>query len=319
VIPSDAGAPLERRLAASYGLGDVRLERLRVPVNDVVAVTASQGRFALKLYNTRTRTAAEVQWEDDLVRHLVRHGAPVVAPIAGRHGDVETFWMDGEQRVGVLFSWAPGEQPTPSRCTYLLLGGAAALIHAAADTFASPLPRDAYDYDARVLIDEQMERMHQPLVQSGRWPEMVGLAERLKQRIADPALDRGICHMDLTLSNVHRSGDTLTVFDFDSAGRCWRADEPYGVLRFCTSYFQDWLEGYRAVRPFGRADEAAVAAFGIIGDLRVVAWKLGVAASSRGAPLLMPADLPAVVDGWLRWEREHLTWRGRVGATGEQR
>jgi len=304
--PLDAGAPLERQLAARYELGDVSLERLRVPVNDVVAVTTPHGRFALKLYNTRTRTAAAVQWEVDLVRHLLRHGAPVVAPIPGPHGDVETFWLDGEQRVGVLFSWAPGEQPTASRSTYLLLGQAAALIHAAADTFASPLPRDAYDYDARILIDEQMERMHQHLVQAGRWPEMVALAERLKQRIADPGLDRGICHMDLTLSNIRHSGDTLTVFDFDSAGRCWRADEPYGVLRVSTSYLQDWLEGYRAVRAFGRADEAAVAAFGIIGDLRVAAWKLGVAASSRGAPLLMPADLAAAVDGWLRWEREHL-------------
>lgn len=169
------------------------------------------------------------------------------------------------------------------------------------------MPRDAYDYDARVTIDEQLERMHQHLVRAGRWREMVALAERLKQRIADPQLDRGICHMDLTLNNVHRSGDTLTVFDFDSAGRCWRALEPYGVLRLSASYFRDWLEGYRAVRAFGRTDEEAVAAFGIVGDLRVVAWNLGVAASSRGAPLLTPADLPAVVDDWLRWEREHLT------------
>ncbi|MCC7371755.1 MAG: phosphotransferase [Chloroflexi bacterium] len=107
-----------------------------MPVNDVAAVTARQGRFALKLYNTRTRTAAEVQWETDLIRHLLRHGVPVVAP-----------------------------------------------------------------------IDEQLERMRRHLVQAGRWPEMVALAERLKQRIDDPALDRGVCHMDLSLSNIRRSGD----------------------------------------------------------------------------------------------------------------
>jgi hypothetical protein len=50
----------------------------------------------------------------------------------------------------------------------------------------------------------------------------------------------------------------------------------------------------------------AVAAFGILGDLRVVAWKLGVAASSRGTPLLTVRDLPAIVDGWLDWEAVHL-------------
>ncbi len=97
------------------------------------------------------------------------------------------------------------------------------------------------------------------------------------------------------------------MFDFDSAGTCWRAVEPWGVLRFSSTYFRAWIGGYRRVRPFGTADEAAVATFGIIGDLRVVAWKLGVAASSRGDPLLRGRDLPAVVDGWLDWEAAHLT------------
>jgi hypothetical protein len=56
------------------------------------------------------------------------------------------------------------------------------------------------------------------------------------------------------------------------------------------------------VRPLSEEDEAAVAVFGIVGDLRNVAWKLGLAASSRGKPLLEVSDLPEVVDGWLEWE-----------------
>ncbi len=120
--------------------------------------------------------------------------------------------------------------------------------------------------------------------------------------------------MDLTLDNVHLADD-LTVVDFDSAGTCWRAVEPWGVLRFSATYFQAWLAGYRTARHFGIPDEAAssgipdeaaVAAFGIVGDLRVVAWKLGVAASSRGSPLLAVGDLAAIVDGWLDWEAVHL-------------
>jgi hypothetical protein len=47
----------------------------------------------------------------------------------------------------------------------------------------------------------------------------------------------------------------------------------------------------------------------IIGDLRVVAWKLGVARSSRGKPILGIADLPGVVDTWLDWERENISDR----------
>ena len=113
--------------------------------------------------------------------------------------------------------------------------------------------------------------------------------------------------MDLTLDNVHAAEDgALTVFHLDSAAPCWRSVEPWGLLRYSAPAFRSWLEGYRAVRRFGPADEAAVAVFGIVGDLRAVAWQLGVAASSRGAPLLDAAALPAIVDGWLAWEATHL-------------
>ena len=115
-----------------------------------------------------------------------------------------------------------------------------------------------------------------------------------------------MCHVDLTLDNVHRAGETLTAFDFDSAGSTWRALEPYGVLLTSDRYFQAWLSGYRAVRPFSAADEAAVTAFAIVGELGNVAWKLGLAESSRGDPLLTAADLPSVVDGWLEWEATRL-------------
>jgi len=39
----------------------------------------------------------------------------------------------------------------------------------------------------------------------------------------------------------------------------------------------------------------------------VVAWKLGLAESSRGEPVLTVVDLPRIVDGWLDWEAAHLS------------
>lgn len=294
---------LEHQLEAHFGLSGVICEHLNTPTNDVLAITTPVGRFALKLYH-QSRTAAEVQWELDLIIHLQRNGAPVAKPVPGKHGYVESFWVDERERVAALFEWAPGEKPTPERHTYLLLGKAAAHIHHAADTFSSSFPRESYDADT--LIDEQLDRMKVLLVEARRWQQAVALGERLKQITANPALDRGICHMDLTLDNVHRHGETMTVFDFDSAGVCWRAIEPHGVLRTSKASFQAWLDGYRSVRPFTRHDEQAVAAFSIIGDLRVVAWRLGVARSSRGTPLLGIADLPGVVDRWLDWERRHV-------------
>jgi hypothetical protein len=58
-------------------------------------------------------------------------------------------------------------------------------------------------YDAVVLVDDRLERMRQMLVQAGRCQTAVALGGPLKGRLAEPCLDRGICHMDLTLDNVH--------------------------------------------------------------------------------------------------------------------
>lgn len=284
-VPSQmiaAEIDLARHVARRYKLHDVGLRHLGTPVNDVFAVTSAEGEFALKLYH-RNRTLTAVQWEIDLLIHLYRRGAPVVQPIHGRDGYLEHLTVDRQQYVAAFFTWAAGSKPTPGDETYGLLGEAAARIHRAADSFAPSAVRE--NYDAAVLVDEQLQRMNRLLMQAGRWQQAVTLGERLKRRLAEPTLDWGICHMDLTLDNVHLA-EGLTVFDFDSTGTCSRAVEPWGVLRSPAAYFQAWLAGYRAARSFGAADEAAVAAFGIVGDLRVVAWKLGVAESSRGAPLL---------------------------------
>ena len=66
----------------------------------------------------------------------------------------------------------------------------------------------------------------------------------------------------------------ITAFDFDSAGHCWRAIEPYGVLMVSEDYFRDWLAAYLSIRPFSEAGERAVAAFAVIGDMHNVVWKL---------------------------------------------
>lgn len=286
-----------------FGVSVARLRRLTTPVNDVFVVETPTDRLALKLYHAK-RTLEQVQWEVDLLLHLRKGHAPVVAPVPGRDGPVELLMVEGTSRVAVLYEWAPGEKPSPSPAVYGLLGAAAAHVHAAADSFSSSLPREAYD--AHALIDEQLWRMKEHLCQAGRWDQAVALGSRLREFLSNGRLERGICHMDLTLDNVHVNGDDLTVFDFDSACRCWRAIEPYGVVQHSTSSFQAWLSGYRSVRRFTKTEEQAVWAFAIIGELRTTSWRLGVADSSRGDPVLSPADLPGIVDGWLCWEQTHL-------------
>jgi Ser/Thr protein kinase RdoA (MazF antagonist) len=298
-------ALITQQLQEQYGLEGVVCKNLNTLANYAIEVKSSTGHFALKIYNPASRTATDVQWEIDLTLHLIKNGAPVARPVAGNDGKyVQTFAIEGQNLTTVLFDWVAGEKPKPELSTYTLIGEAAARIHNAADTFTSELPRERYD--AHELIDNQLERMETPLRESGQWQRVFELSERMRKIITNPSLNYGIIHNDLTLDNVHLDGNTLAVFDLDSAAESWRAAEAWGVLRAADDRFKAWLEGYRSVRDFGLDDEKAVAAFGIVEDIRNVVWKLGFAKSSRGEPLMQTADLPKVVDEWLEWERNKL-------------
>lgn len=293
---------IEQQLENFFDLRNPICKNLNTLANDCYEVKTSDAHFALKLYNAASRTFMDVRWEIDLTLHLIKNGAPVAKPVAGKDGYIATLTVNGEDRVAVLFEWGAGEKPKAEYSTYVLLGKAAALIHKAADTFTSELPREKYDMHE--LIDDQLERMKSSLEESGESQPVYELSERMRKIITNPGLDYGIIHNDLTLDNIHRNGNTLTVFDLDSAGESWRAAEPWGVLRFSEEYFKAWLRGYRTIREFRQDDEKVVAAFGIIEDIRNVVWKLGFAKSSRGKSLMQTADLPKVVDEWLEWERE---------------
>lgn len=293
-----------RQLTELYGLDNTECKDLRMPTNDVIEVKTLDNRFALKIYTSSP--ADEVQWEIDLTLHLIKHGAPVAKPVMGTNSNyLQAFAIDGQNLSAVLFEWAAGEKPKDEYSTYVLLGKAAAQIHQAADTFTSPLPHPLYDADK--LIDEQIQRMKKPLEDSDQLQRIINLTERLRRIVTNPALDYGVCHMDLKPDNVHRSGNTITVFDFNSSGESWRAIEPYRALVLSEDYFKAWLEGYRSVRPFSEDDEKAVAAFCIVGKIRDIVWDLGLARSSRSTPLLQTNDLPRIVDEWLEWERTKIT------------
>lgn len=291
-----------QQLKDYYGIDDATCKNLNTLANYAIEVTSPAGHFALKIYNPASRTAAEVEWEIDLTLHIIKNGAPVASPVAGKNGSyLQTFVVDDQDLTAVLFEWAAGQKPKPELSTYTLIGEAAARIHNAADTFTSKLPREKYG--AYELIDDQLQRMKTPLEESGQYQRVYELSERMRKIITNPNLDYGIIHNDLTLDNVHLDGAILTVFDLDSASQSWRAVEPWGVLRAAEDRFRAWLEGYRSMREFSEDDEKAVAAFAIVGDIRNVVWKLGFAKSSLGEPLLQTNELPQVVDEWLEWER----------------
>ena len=295
---------IEKQFYELYDLRACSFTDLKTMVNDTFMVSTGGKKYALKFYHIPYRTEKEVRWELDLLLHLSTNGAPIAKPVFGKNGYLQKFILNGHERIALLFEWADGEKPQPCIETYVLLGKAAGQIHRAADSFA--FPKDREIYNLQLLIDEQLERMEKLLKEVKQYDILRQLTDRLKLFVEEQTLDEGVCHMDLTLDNIHISDDTITVFDFDSAGFSWRALEPYSVLTYKKEYFDAWLKGYRSIRSFSEADEKAVYAFAIIGEIRNVTWKLGLANSSRGEPLLHTEDLPKVVNRWLEWEQTYL-------------
>lgn len=289
--------------AAYPGLGPVTARSVYSSVNEVAEVTAGGHRYALKLYRPGVRSLPELEWEVGLQRHLAAAGTSVMAPVPGTSGGlIEPVQCDGVQRWAVLSPWVPGAKPKPSTKTYQLVGRAAAAIHAAADDWRPEGERRPSDLTTEVW--DHLKAMRPLLETVGRWGQTRRLAERLEDFVAGHRLERGICHVDLTLDNVHVDGDRLWVFDFDSSAETWRAWEPQGVFHYSVltggPWWTDWLHGYSSVRRLSSTDQAAVPWFVLMAYFENTAWRLGLTPTSVGQTLA-EADLAVVVDLWDRW------------------
>ena len=289
-------------------IGTPTLVPLHDLVHEVVAVESDAGRFALKLYRPGVRAESDVRWEAELARHLADHDLGVAAPIPGRHGLVERLDVAGRQRLAVLSEWVPGVKPAPSSTVYSLLGETAALIHEVADGYQPRRPRA--DTDLETLVRAPVRVMRPLLDDTGAWPYVSALAERLCRYVETSDLEWGVCHHDLTLDNVHLDGGRLRIFDFDSAGPGWRAIEGQGVYSSAaqsgSEHWAAWKRGYRSVRTLRPEDEAAVPYFVLAYEIGNVAWKLGLTETSVGR-LVSHTELTATIESWRRWERSHLS------------
>jgi Ser/Thr protein kinase RdoA (MazF antagonist) len=209
-------------------------------------------------------------------------------------------------RIAVLSSWAPGRKPSASVPTYRLVGRAAAEMHAAAESFVSEWDRPARDLTTE--LHEQLALLRPALEQVGRWDAARSLGDRLEDYISSHPLERGICHNDLTLDNVHVDRDRITVFDLDSATEFWRAAEPQGVFHWAQlsggPWWEAWQAGYAEIRTMAEHDLAAVPWFVLLFQFENTAWQLGLTPTSIG-PLITLDDLGTLVDWWGGWAYVH--------------
>jgi Ser/Thr protein kinase RdoA (MazF antagonist) len=234
-------AALAEVAAREYGLDVTDCTLLRSLVNDVYRLDTPSGPLALKLYRTGYGSAG---WE---VALAARVGAGVAQGVPLGNGDPAGVVQAAEgPRAFALWEWVPGDKPAKPRTDelYRRFGVATAEFHAASTGFAGPPA-----VDPLTLVDDVLAR--------------VGPADRqLITRLAAEAgrrvhgLEQGICHGDVTLDNVHVVGERIVFFDLDRAAVGPRAADLTPVA--ATPHWPAFLAGYRSVRPFGAADEAAL-------------------------------------------------------------
>jgi Ser/Thr protein kinase RdoA (MazF antagonist) len=298
---------LAEQVATAYPqLGSVRARLAYSSVHDVAVVDDASGRYALKLYRSGVRTDSEIGWEVELVRHLHAGGAPVAPIVSGREGPLTTIPVDGTERRAVLSPWAPGAKPPPTEHTYRLLGRAAATIHELGGSFSTSEERTPRTLATE--LEDQLDLLRPVLERIGRRTDVDALADVIRRRVSGAGLERRVCHNDLTLDNVHVDGDTITVFDFDSAAEHWTASEPQGVFHASVLWdrqsWSAWRSGYSEIRPLSEEDVAAVPVFVLLFQFENAAWKLGLTPTSVG-PLIDTAALDQLVDEWIAWAQTH--------------
>jgi Ser/Thr protein kinase RdoA (MazF antagonist) len=237
-------APLAALAAQEYGLEVTGCVLLRSLVNDVYRLDTPSGPRALKLYRTGHESAG---WEVELAAHV---GAGVAQGVPLKDGRPAGHLPAAEgPRAFTLWEWVPGSRPPKPRTDelYHRFGVATAAFHEASTGFPGPPA-----FDVSTLVDEVLARVPAPADRS----LIAELAAEAHRRVRAADLERGICHGDVTLDNIHVDGDRITFFDLDRAAVGYRAADLSPVA--ATPQWPAFLAGYRTVRPFRAADEAAL-------------------------------------------------------------
>jgi len=292
----------------------VSCELWRPGPNDTYILTGCGGRYMLRAYGARRRSASHVRYELDLIDHLAAQGLPVCRPIPGQDGALTRAVPapEGPRQVALLtfpeggpFVWSEGDHS-------YLAGKALARIHAASADFASRNPR--FTLDLPYLIDAPLAALEPFLAHRPEdWAFLKALAGRLEAaaaRVTASGLDWGVCHGDFSDGCLQvDQGAALTVFDFDPCGPGWRAYE-LAAAQWSWIYhkkgalWDSFLKGYNEIRRLAAADLDALPLFHMISRL----WRLGmdaVNADQWGAARLRDSNLDYHLQVFREWEAEH--------------
>jgi Ser/Thr protein kinase RdoA (MazF antagonist) len=280
------------KLACSrYGVsGGCRLDLYPLTENWTYRVEAdSAAPLVLRIYRPGGRSPAEIMSElawmtaIDENSHLL---VPNVIPTLGGSKVLElTRDAPLDPCYCVMFSWAPGREPSEDELAtwFPELGAITAHLHQHARTWTPPSWFRRPRWDVSTTLGD---RPHW-----GPWQSSVTDAEELKQleRLAEVVIARlrnfgegprrfGLVHADLRLANLLVDGDRITVIDFEDCGLSWYLYDLACALTFnegradVRELIALWVEGYRQVEQLSASDEEEIATFLMLRRLMLTAY-----------------------------------------------
>jgi len=261
---------------------------LKSTTHDTYRVETTDGAYILKIYGPDWRSSVEIDYEIDLLEHLVGKGIPVAAPVARMDGRFYSGQRTPTgQRYTVLYTYAEGNEPPwpPDPACYRPYGRALARIHTGLDDFSSAQPGPVCELGH--LLDDPTETLLQFL---GQHPDdandLRALAAHLHERVSAIAadLDEGPCHGDIQGANCHATDDgTVTFFDFECCGISWRVYD-LATLRWAAALngaddtlWTAFLQGYMECRDVSDIALRAVPLFVLIRHI----WWMGTQIQRR--------------------------------------
>jgi Ser/Thr protein kinase RdoA (MazF antagonist) len=273
-----SAAHLGKFLQHTYAFGtDTQCQLIRAGINDTYLVTDGPARFVFRVYSLNWRTRAEISEEIRLLQRLRERNISVSHAIADKQGEwLQTLQAPEGERFGVLFSFAEGEKihSVPAE-THFRIGVAMARLHQA----SADMTLGRVTYTPQILLIDSLKQMERFL--PDHTAEMQFMRETqdylLKEfrKMDDPAIRRGVVHMDIWYDNLNIAADgSLTIFDFDFCGNGWPVlDLSYYILqlhnveRYDENAYQpkidSFLEGYESITPISVQEKALFPMLGL--------------------------------------------------------
>lgn len=254
-------------IAENYKLTVTSCRLLIHNVSDTYVIETTGEKYIFKIYRSSHRSEEEIRGEAELLNLLRDNGASVSYTLPNSKGDMLTPFIAAEgERFGMLFSYAEDEPEYNLSDNQLeVLGTEMAKFHNISASLHLNHARPEFTIDTTLhkpleVVKPAFKNMPE---EYDTLTELVNKAITELEKLPLEELQTGYCQFDFLPKNFHFSGNDITFFDFDFAGK---GHLIYDITTFYIHYFFDvslgkrtreeadrcfriFLTAYRKIRP----------------------------------------------------------------------